>query len=88
MTFSDILEKSRAFLFQRQRAYQTTFGAPVAVTVLEDLAKFCRANESTYHESRDIAARLDGRREVWLRIANHLHLSPEQLWKIYSGLDK
>lgn len=88
MTITEVLERSRAFLFQRQRAYQTTFNAPVAFDVLADLAKFCRANESTYHESRDIAARLDGRREVWLRIANHLNLPPDQLWKIYSGLDK
>lgn len=28
---------------------------------------------------------LDGRREVWNRIASHLNLTSEQLWALYDG---
>jgi hypothetical protein len=47
--------------------------------VLADLAKFCRANRSTFHPDPHVAARLDGRREVWLRITQHLNLSTDDL---------
>lgn len=57
-----------------------------AQAVLADLAKFCRAGESTFHADPRIEGRLDGRREVWLRIQHHLQLSPDQLWTLYSGL--
>lgn len=76
-----------AFLSERKRAYQNTFqtSQPANILVLEDLAKFCRSRESTFHPDPRIAANLDGRREVWLRIANHLGLTEEQLVALYSG---
>ena len=51
--------------------------------VLEDLAKFCRAHDSTFDPNPTISDRLDGRREVWLRIQQHLQLSDSQLWQLY-----
>lgn len=83
--FEKLTEQLRNLLFARQHAYRTTFRGPVAETVLIDLARFCRASESTHAaDSRD-AARLDGRREVWLRIQHHMNLSPEDLWRLYAG---
>lgn len=78
------------FIGRRKRAYQQTFTstAPWAVQVLADLAKFCRANESTFHPDPRIAANLDGRREVFLRIASHMNLSIEQLYFIATQKDK
>lgn len=73
------------FLRGRKRAYQLTFNTPMGEDVLIDLAKFCRAGESTFHPDPRVAAALDGRREVWLRIQQHLHLSSEQLMAIYNG---
>jgi outer membrane protease len=73
------------FLWSRKRTYQLTFGSPAGQDVLIDLAKFCRADTSTWSEDARHHARLEGRREVWLRIANHLHLEPEQLFALYSG---
>ena len=32
-----------------------------------------------------LPAVIQGRREVWLRIQNHLQLTPDQLWELYSG---
>ncbi|HVH50493.1 MAG TPA: hypothetical protein VM781_02410 [Candidatus Bathyarchaeia archaeon] len=84
---SETFRKTFSFLDQRARDYCLTFEKyqPSNQNVLMDLAHFCRANESTFHPNNLIAARLDGRREVWLRIQQHLNLSPEQLMQLYAG---
>lgn len=81
------LRRLFSFIDQRKRAYQLTFqlNQPANVAVLEDLARFCRATESTFHPDARIAANLDGRREVYLRIMNHLGLTTEQLLSLYAG---
>lgn len=81
---TEFIEKARAFLRRRATAYRATFANPMGEEVLVDLAKFCRAHESTAHPDPHIAARLDGRREVWLRIQSHLRLSDEDLWKLFN----
>ena len=74
---------AKQFLEERRLAYLRTFAPDDAdnQAVLQDLALFCRANESTFHPDPRIAAQLDGRREVYLRLLQHLTLSEEQLWK-------
>ena len=52
---------------------------------LLDLAEFCRANESCYHSDPRDHARMEGRREVWLRVRDHLHLTEAQLVMLYQG---
>jgi len=81
----DLVDLVRRALGERRFAYQQTFNGPLARTVLEDLARFCRAHESTFHVDPRAHAMAEGRREVWLRIAQHLNLSPAQLWELYSG---
>lgn len=79
-------EQSKRYLAQRRTAYQLTFQGPHGEAVLDDLAKFCRAQASTFHEDPRVHALMEGRREVWLRIAQHLNLTEEQLWtKIGEG---
>lgn len=75
------------FIKRRRHAYQLTFqhNNYAAQEVLIDLARFCRANETTFHSDPRISAVLQGRHEVWLRIANHLHLTSEQLFALYNG---
>jgi hypothetical protein len=73
------------FLRNRKRDYQHALITPAGARVLIDLAKFCRANETCFHTDARLHAVLEGRREVWLRIQQHLHLTPEQLAAIYSG---
>lgn len=80
-----IAQQALEYLLSRRGAYQDTFRNPRGELVLADLAKFCRANESTGHPDPHVAARLDGRREVWLRIQHHLKLSDEELWKLYTN---
>lgn len=71
----------------RAQAYQRVFLRKGADTdkVLVDLAKFCRAHASTFHVQQSASDRLDGRREVWLRIQHHLQLTDDQLWTLYGN---
>lgn len=79
----EIFQDSMNFLFGRAGAYRAVFDGPRAREVLVDLAKFCRAHESTADANPHIAARLDGRREVWLRIQEHIQMNNDDLWKLY-----
>jgi hypothetical protein len=85
-----MIERAKQFLASRRGAYRAVFDPQGVYTsrVLRDLAKFCRANESTAHPDTHAAARLDGRREVWLRIQQHLQLTDEQLWQLYNPLER
>lgn len=81
----DLISIAKNFLMDRKRAYQFTFKKEdvAAKAVLKDLAKFCRANKSTFHKDPRAHAILEGRREVWLRIENYLNLTPDELWELY-----
>lgn len=78
------------FLEQRKRAYQVAFGNPAGAAALEDLAVFCRATETCVvaprGQSLDLNRTLvvEGRREVYLRIREHLDLTAEQLFELYA----
>lgn len=65
----------RDLLVLRHQDYARTFSGPVPERVLADLAKFCRAGESTFHPDPRVHAVLEGRREVWLRIQKYLRLT-------------
>jgi hypothetical protein len=68
-----------------KHAYQLTFGTDAGKTVLADLAKFCRANESCIVPGdRDRTCLLGGRHEVYLTIRDYLDLTPEQLVEKYT----
>lgn len=74
---------ARQFLARRRYVYNATFRAPIAAEVLADLAKFCRANESTFHADPRVHAVAEGRREVFLRIQKHIRLTDEELFSLY-----
>ena len=80
----EIYQRTLDFLRLRKRAYQLAFPEPKSNEVLKDLARFCRANQSAFHADPRLHALAEGRREVWLRIANHLHLQPDELYEIYN----
>ena len=84
-----ILENTKRFLGFRKQAYQQTFSVENRFNceVLSDLAKFCRAEKSCFHPDPRVHAVLEGRREVFIRIANHLRLSTDDLCKIYGGIN-
>lgn len=84
MSFNPI-EAMTKFFQGRIYAYSHVFhpSNQYADIVLRDLAKFCRANESTFAPDPRAHAVLEGRREVWLRIQEHLQLTPEQMYALH-----
>lgn len=66
----------------RKQGYKNTFKEDdrFARVVLADLSRFCRANKSTFNTDPRIDALMQGRREVWLRIAEHLNMSETELY--------
>jgi len=85
LTAHDVARKTMEFLRGRRRDYQVSLMSPAGQRVLQDLARFCRATETCFHEDPRIHAALEGRREVWLRIQQHLNLNPSQLYTLYNG---
>lgn len=81
----NIVRRTMEFLRARQRDYNHALMTPAGQRVLRDLAKFCRANETCFDADPRLHAVLEGRREVWLRIQNHLHLSADELFTLQSG---
>ena len=81
---SEIVDRVKTFLTSRKQSYQFTFAEDnvYAQAVLADLAKFCRADQSTFHVDPRASAVLEGRREVWLRIQTYLNLTPDEIWEI------
>jgi hypothetical protein len=74
-----VLDKIKDFLVTRGQAYRQTFSGIYGERVLIDLARFCRANASTFAPDPRAEGILQGRREVWLRISQHLNLSEDEL---------
>ena len=66
-------------------AYNQVFQkqSPNTKIVLSDLAKFCRAYDSSFHPDPRMHAVIEGRREVWLRIAQYLQLTPEEIYGLH-----
>lgn len=88
MTEDTPTRAARDLLDERRRAYRRTFGQRKGArgwAVLLDLARYCRAHRSTFDPDPIKAATLNGRREVWLRIQNHLRLDEDALWALYDG---
>jgi len=79
-----VADRKRDYLKSRAQAYRKTFKGVPAQEVLEDLAKFCRAGESTFDKDPRVEGILQGRREVWLRISRHLNMTEEQMWRYFN----
>lgn len=79
-----MIKTVKEFLTSRKRNYQTAFKSVAGEMVLEDLARFCRADETTFHTDGRVSALMEGRREVWLRITKHLNLTPDELVKYFN----
>jgi hypothetical protein len=86
----DTIRAFRAKLDGRSLAYHRVFDrkSPYTQEVLKDLARFCRAHESTFHADPRLHAVLEGRREVWLLIERMLNLSTEELYLLHKVKDE
>lgn len=81
------LEVAKSFIFNRQKAYQEVFKkeSEMAKIVMADLAKFCRAEESSFNADPRVHALIEGRREVYLRIMMQLNKSSQELVEFHLG---
>ena len=80
---ASLSRKAREFLSFRRTVYVRTFANPNGEEVLRDLARFCRAHQSTFAADSRAHAVAEGRREVWLRIQHQLRLSDDDIWVLY-----
>lgn len=81
------MAKTKQQVLDLQAAYKQVFNleSEAVKTVLEDLAKFCRANETCFNADPRIHAVLEGRREVFLRLMEQVKLTPDHYWEIRKG---
>lgn len=82
-----VLNLLRNLTVLRARSYRHVFMADGAISrdaeiVLADLRDLAFGNSTTFHADPYIAARRAGRREVWLRIVQHLNLDEERVQKL------
>jgi hypothetical protein len=78
-------DEAKVIYGDRQRAYMLAFKEAAGQAVLMDLATFCRAAETcVVPGDRDRTYVLEGRREVYLRIREHLDLTVDQLVEKYT----
>lgn len=91
MAISEAATRVLDFIRRRKGDYQTTFLHAHGQRVLMDMAHFARANETCVvldadnKVDRDRTLVLEGRREMFLRIQQHLNLTSEELAMLYSG---
>lgn len=69
------------WLLPRKRNICNAFSTPSGKATLRYLAKYCFASAPTKTE-REV-----GRRDVWLFLNHHLHLSDEELTVLYEPLN-
>ena len=86
---NEITQKIKRYFSTLSGSYKRLFSkdSPDARVVLKDLAKFCKANKTSFHTDPYVSAALEGRREVWLRIMKHNNLTADELFDIYKGPD-
>lgn len=73
---------SRELVERRRAAYVRVFAGATDYdrkVVLDDLARFCRGNETPWHHDERLHCLLTGRHEVYSRIDQHLTLTTDQL---------
>ena len=77
-------------LKMRMRHYRAIFAKddPSSKAVMADLAKFCRLLSTTHEPNHDDGLILEGRRQVLLRILQHIGMTPETLFTIMQGLSE
>jgi hypothetical protein len=82
---ADTLSKVRQLIRGRKYAYQMVFDKQNKFTevVLKDLARFCRAHDTTFDKDPRRHAALEGRREVFLRIQEYLQLTEDEILNIH-----
>jgi hypothetical protein len=83
-TLTFLEERKRSYLWGVRALTQKLRPTPDADMMLADLARFCRATEDTLGTTTEGTYILIGRRQVFLRLTQHLNLTPAQLFDLYA----
>lgn len=84
-------EQLKQDYLNKMRAYKSVFEGDSGEKVLADLAKFCRADMTTFEpddNSGRISAFREGRREVYLRIKKFMEISEADIDRFNFGDNK
>lgn len=76
-------ERMLALILDVKRSFQQGCGSETPTLMMTDLALFCCADRTCFDPDPHKHAMMSGRREVYLRILEHLKLSPEELLVLY-----
>lgn len=72
-----------AFLVGDAEAFRVTLANTYGERVLADLRRFCRATSPTFDPNNErVSIYLEGRRDVWLRIAAFLNVTDDQVYRL------
>ena len=71
---AELLQAAKNAAEQLQKAYQIAFSGAAGEVVWADIQRFCRMESSAWSEDQRHHARLEGRREVGLRIQDYRKL--------------
>jgi hypothetical protein len=78
-------QRKASYIFGRPALIRKEQPTPQADMMLADLARFCRAHGSCFGATDRDTYVLIGRKQVWDRLTEHLHLSEAQLLDLYSS---
>lgn len=65
-----------------KQSYREVFGTALGKKVLADLAKSCHAASTTADPDPREQSRKEGKRQIWLRIQNMIHLPDEEIFNL------
>jgi hypothetical protein len=94
MSYETLVKRTVLFLEQRANSYKQCLvgllhrrkpAAGAADYMLADLARFCRGHGSCFGATDRDTYVLIGRKQVFDRITEHLHLTPERLLELSMG---
>lgn len=72
----------------KERAYRLSLGNESGKEVIADLRSYCNGTRSNFNSDPLEMARMEGRREVFMRIVNFMKIDYEQYYDYEESLDE
>lgn len=78
-----LIQRKSSYFFGLPALLRRLSPTPQADMMLADLARFCRAHGTCFGKTERDTYVLIGRKQVFDRLTEHLHLPPERLAELY-----
>ena len=82
MTFGD-----REFWMQQKQIYHRAF-MPLDSLLMKDVSRFCKVKVTVARDNPNLTYLLEGRRQFFLRIQQHLELDEEALAALFPNMEE